>query len=185
MIPRPGLIFPWLLVAGGSLALAQEPTPPPSNPAVPAASTQPARFVDPYLPNLGAAKPDPEETPTPYVSPRRAPRTRTAPDPHDSAYRQNSSSSSSFGFRNPGGVGRNAEFYPPGNNFNSGGTDPIGVAHFGGGPSSTSRQSQLQSQQVGIQRQNEYDNRINALARPLGGFGAGFGFGYGFGGFPY
>jgi hypothetical protein len=84
----------------------------------------------------------------------------------------------SAGFRNPGGVGRHAEYYPPGDRFQVE-QDPIRVARFneGGYPS---RSEQLAAQQVGIQRYNSIQNHIDNYARPY--FGYGFGVGR-FGGF--
>jgi hypothetical protein len=82
------------------------------------------------------------------------------------------------GFRNPGGVGRHAEYYPPGDQFQVQG-DPVRVAQFGVG-GYPSRAEQLQAQQVGISRYNSIQNHIDNMARPT--FGYGFGVG-GFGGF--
>lgn len=44
-----------------------------------------------------------------------------------------------FGFRNPGGVGRVRELYPPGNVFERSG-DRVRTARFDEGPAATSRQ---------------------------------------------
>jgi hypothetical protein len=77
------------------------------------------------------------------------------------------------GFRNPGGVGRYREYYPPGNQFQEGG-DPVRVAKFDTGFGN--RQEQLQSIQVGVARENAIMNHIDRYARPA------FGVGY-FGGF--
>jgi hypothetical protein len=77
------------------------------------------------------------------------------------------------GFRNPGGVGRYLEYYPAGNQFQES-NDPVRVAHFDTGFGN--RQEQLQSLQVGVQRDNAIMNHIDRMARPA--FGVGF-----FGGF--
>jgi hypothetical protein len=77
------------------------------------------------------------------------------------------------GFRNPGGVGRYAEYYPPGDRFQEN-IDPVRAAHFDTGFGN--RQEQLQSEQVGVQRDNAIMNHIDSMARPA------FGIGY-FGGF--
>jgi hypothetical protein len=77
------------------------------------------------------------------------------------------------GFRNPGGVGRYMEYYPPGNQFQVA-NDPVRVAHFDTGPGN--RQEQFQSLQIGVQRDNAIMNHIDRYARPY--FGIGF-----FGGF--
>jgi len=90
---------------------------------------------------------------------------------------------SEYGYRNPGGVGRMNEFYPPGNAFEKG-TDPVVVAQFGQGPQATSRSAQMQAQSLGIQRTRTLNQHIDAYGRPFG-FGYGGGFGFGFGGYPY
>jgi hypothetical protein len=77
------------------------------------------------------------------------------------------------GFRNPGGVGRYMEYYPPGNQFQEA-NDPVRVAQFDTGFGN--RQEQLQSLQIGVQRDNAIMNHIDNYARPA--FGMGF-----FGGF--
>lgn len=82
------------------------------------------------------------------------------------------------GFRNPGGVGRHAEYYPPGDQFQVQG-DPTRVARFGVG-GYPSRSEQLAAQQVGISRYNSIQRHIDNYAMPR--FGYGFGVG-GFGGF--
>jgi len=79
------------------------------------------------------------------------------------------------GFRNPGGVGRYLEYYPPNNQFQERG-DPVRVARFDQGGGAPDRAEQLQAQQIGIQRQNSIMNHIDNYARPS------FGVGY-FGGF--
>jgi hypothetical protein len=82
------------------------------------------------------------------------------------------------GFRNPGGVGRYAEYYPPGNRFQVEG-DPTRVAGFsqGGYPS---REEQMEAQRVGISRYNSIQQHIDNYARPYWGYGFGVGF---YGGF--
>ena len=86
--------------------------------------------------------------------------------------------SRSYGFRNPGGVGRMAEYYPPGDHFQN---ERDGAPHvtarigLGGVPD---RSEQLQSQAVGTQRYNALQMHIDRYGRPQWGFGYGFGFGY-------
>ncbi len=92
-----------------------------------------------------------------------------------SAYEQTDTSSA--GYRNPGGVGRYLEYYPPGNEFQSE-RSPVRVARFGGG-GVPDRADQRAAQQVGIQRYNSIQNHIDSYSRP---YGYGFGFGA-FGGF--
>jgi hypothetical protein len=81
------------------------------------------------------------------------------------------------GFRNPGGVGRYLEYYPPGNRFQAEyERDPVRVATFDRGGGAPDRAEQLAAQQIGIQRYNAIQSHIDNLARPA------FGVGY-FGGF--
>ncbi len=81
------------------------------------------------------------------------------------------------GFRNPGGVGRYLEYYPPGDQFqNMNRPDPVRVAHFDQGGGAPDRAEQLAAQQIGIQRDQVLMNHIDNYARPA--FGVGF-----FGGF--
>ena len=82
------------------------------------------------------------------------------------------------GFRNPGGVGRYAEYYPPGDHFQVEG-DPVRVAQFGVG-GYPSQADQRAAQQIGISRYNSIQRHIDNYAAPR--FGYGFGMG-GFGGF--
>jgi hypothetical protein len=100
----------------------------------------------------------------------------TNPYPYPGYYRNDMSA----GFRNPGGVGRYAEYYPPGDKFQN---DQTGVqrapANFDNGEGPPSRQEQLQAQQIGIQRNNALQQHIDNYAAPR--FGYGFGVGY-FGG---
>jgi hypothetical protein len=84
------------------------------------------------------------------------------------------------GFRNPGGVGRYREYYPPGDRFQiDPGVDPVRVASFdrGGGPTLADQRA---AQQIGIQRENAIQQHIDNYARPYWGYGFGVGF---FGGF--
>jgi hypothetical protein len=79
------------------------------------------------------------------------------------------------GFRNPGGVGRYLEYYPPGNRFQEEG-DPVRVAGFDRAPGVPNRAEQMAAEQIGIQRENAIMSHIDSYARPA------FGVGY-FGGF--
>ena len=88
-----------------------------------------------------------------------------------------------YGFRNPGGVGRVREFYPPGNVFERG-DDRVRTARFDNGPTATSRQYQMMAQRIGNERARTLNSQISAYGRPLN-FGWGYGSGYGFGGSGY
>ena len=82
------------------------------------------------------------------------------------------------GFRNPGGVGRYREYYPPGEQFDDGGVDPVQVAGFDRGGGAPDRAEQLQALQIGVQRQNSIQNSIDNYARPYVGYGVGYFGGY-------
>lgn len=88
-----------------------------------------------------------------------------------------------YGFRNPGGVGRVREFYPPGNVFERG-DDRVRTARFDNGPTATSRQYQMMSQRIGNERTQTLNAQISAYGRPLN-FGLGYGSGFGLGGYGY
>jgi hypothetical protein len=96
------------------------------------------------------------------------------PYPYPGAYY----SDENAGFRNPGGVGRYAEYYPPGDRFQVEG-DPVRVAQFGVG-GYPSQADQRAAQSLGIQRYNSIQQHIDNYAMPHYGYGFGFG---GFGGF--
>jgi hypothetical protein len=82
------------------------------------------------------------------------------------------------GFRNPNGVGKSLEWYPPGNQFQTGG-EPFRAATFarGGGPSWSDQRA---AQQLGVAKYNAIQGHIDRYAFPYMGYG--FGVGY-FGGF--
>jgi hypothetical protein len=86
------------------------------------------------------------------------------------------------GWRNPGGVGRYAEYYPPGDQFqlNMIPPQPLYAAGFTRGGGIPTRADQLAAQQIGIQRENAIQSHIDNYARPYFGYGLGVGF---FGGF--
>lgn len=83
-----------------------------------------------------------------------------------------------FGFRNPGGVGRTAEYYPPGDRFQNDSPRVI-TAQIGNG-GQPDRQEQIQAYNAGTARYNALQSHIDSYAHPFG-FGYGFGLGYGFG----
>lgn len=112
--------------------------------------------------------------PQAYYQHRRRSIVQHYPYPYPSYYNDDSSA----GFRNPGNIGRHAEYYYPGEQFQSAG-DPVKVAQFGQG-GYPSRSEQLAAQQVGISRYNSIQQHIDRMAMPR--FGYGFGVG-GFGGF--
>lgn len=86
------------------------------------------------------------------------------------------------GYRNPGGVGRRAEYYGPPETFERPSV-PERVARFGDGPSAISREAQIRAQQQGIERTQTLNQHIDAYGRPLG---VGYGYGFGFlGGIPF
>jgi hypothetical protein len=83
----------------------------------------------------------------------------------------------SYGFRNPGGVGRMEEYYPPYNQFQNGGHDPTVRAGFNQGLPTGSVEEQAMAYNAGTARYQAYQNSIDTYARPLGGYGFGYGFG--------
>jgi len=152
-----------LVLCAWKSAPGQTPAPAPAPAAVPARTAAPApdsaantRIRDPYLPSYSSR----------YRPPSRTAPVRTYQDPD-----------ADYGFRNPGGVGRMNEYYPPGNTFERG-PAPTQAAQFDIGPSATSRSAQLAAQQVGIQRSRMLNEQIEAYSTPRFGYGFGFG-GYG------
>lgn len=84
----------------------------------------------------------------------------------------------SYGFRNPGGIGRYEEFYPPGDVFQNGGRDPVPIAGFNRGIPGRSQQEQAMAVQTGVSRYGVMQQHLDNFARPLGFYGyGGFGFG--------
>jgi len=137
-----------------------------------APANQPAANRDQPAPNYGYA-PD-HVQPHAHYPQRRRSIVHHYPYPYPGAYYNDDTA----GFRNPGNVGRHAEYYLPGDRFQVE-QDPVRVAKFnqGGYPS---RSEQLAAEQVGIQRYNSIQGHIDRYASPR--FGYGFGMG-GFGGF--
>jgi len=83
---------------------------------------------------------------------------------------------SSYGYRNPGGVGRFEEYYPPGNQFQNGGRDPVRAATFGAG-AGYDIQEQAMATQVGVSRYNALQQHMDNFSRPVGMWGWGMGWG--------
>jgi hypothetical protein len=116
------------------------------------------------------------------IAPTQAPNFRRSvvhhnPYPYPNYYENDETA----GFRNPGGVGRYREYYPPGNQFQLGRErDPTVVAKFDQGGGAPDRAEQLQAEALGIARYNSIQGHIDNYARPFFGFGYGVG---GFGGF--
>ena len=84
-------------------------------------------------------------------------------------------------FANPGGVGRNPEYYTANTPISQTDARPVPVARFdqGGGPN---RAQQIAAFRAGQLRTQNIQNNINAYGRPYGAYGAGFGFGFGLSG---
>jgi hypothetical protein len=149
--------------AVGPFAYAQAP---------PAAKRPPAR------PQVVPSRPATTKT-APRVAqgrPQRRSIVHHYPYPYPSYYNNDRTG----GFRNPGGVGRYREYYPPGDPIlTQPAQDPVRVATFGrgGGPTLADQRA---AQQIGIQRENAIMNHIDSYARPYYGYGYGVGY---FGGF--
>lgn len=168
-----------LVGAFAPFAIAQAP-PAPRSPAPAAPRGAPAEPRPP-----AQARSDPRAAPSSRPTYRRSVVHRYAYPPSEapeqtesrsaSAYEQTDTSSA--GYRNPGGVGRYLEYYPPGNEFQAE-RSPVRVARFGQG-GVPDRDAQRAAQEVGIQRSNAIQGHIDSYARP---YGYGFGFGA-FGGF--
>lgn len=103
------------------------------------------------------------------------------PAPHSSLLRQRPwhedfVPESQPGFRNPNGVGRMVEYYPPGDKFQNDSprhiTARIGL---GGVPD---RNEQLAAQQTGTAYYGMLMNHIDRYGSPMMGFGMGFGWGW-------
>jgi hypothetical protein len=115
----------------------------------------------------------------PQRRPAAAPAQRSAGDDSILATRTwTSRSNESYGFRNPGGVGRSAEFYPPGDRFQNDSPRHI-TAQIGNG-GQPDRLEQLQAEQVGVMRYNSLQSHIDRYGAPFG-YGYGFGMYYGLG----
>jgi hypothetical protein len=132
------------------------------------------------VPPPPVAAPSLDESWRNFQAPRRV--SRTSPNSYSYGYGDGGSSEGTWGYRNPGGVGRRPEYYPPDDQFQNGGPHNY-VAQFDQGPAATQRSAQLQSQSVGIARYNSIQGHIDRYGMPRIGYGWGFG---GFGGFlPY
>ena len=91
-----------------------------------------------------------------------------------SSYRGYSDDDSTGGYRNPGGVGRSAEWYPAGNRFQS---DPLPISHtasFDTNSGAPNRQEQLAAQQAGVAQYNALQSHIDRYAGPYYGLGVGY-----------
>lgn len=108
---------------------------------------------------------------------RQAPAARESDGRYDRRDDGGAGRDETYGFRNPGGIGRRAEYYPPGNRFQNSG-DPVRAAGHdtGVGPD---RADQLAARSVGTERYNAVQRSIDTRARPVLPF---FGFG-GYGGY--
>lgn len=128
-------------------------------------------------------KPAPARDPNAADRPQARPSRRSfadLPDPHPSILRHKSwheefvpSSQREYAYRNPGGVGRRAEYYPPNNQFQNDSPRHI-TAKIGNG-GQPDRAEQLQAQLVGGANYNYLQTHIDRYGRPAFGFGMGFG----------
>jgi len=157
----------------GSLALAQEaPAPKPPSP-VPALRRQAAPLPPPPAPQ--------QQRRTAYRPAQYQQDFRNHPA-NRSILRNGptySSTEYSWGFRNPGGVGRFEEYYPPGDVFQYGGRDPVPRAGFDQGTGVGSVSQQAVAVQTGTQRYSVMQQHLDNFSRPLGFYGYGGFFGFG------
>lgn len=164
-LPLVGMI----LAMGMSAAAWAQQAPSPNTPA-------PAP-IDPRLQPYSSDGRAPDVRPQSMYPQRRRSIVQHYPYPYPGAYHGDATG----GFRNPGGVGRYAEYYPPGDRFQSGGTDPVKVARFDQGGGAPDRQEQIQAYNAGTARYNAIQRHIDSYGnRMFFGFGMGMG---GFGGF--
>lgn len=80
-----------------------------------------------------------------------------------------------YGFRNPGHLAKVAEFYAPGEKFDTAPHDPIHPATYNEQTAALSRSMQIQAYNAGTARYSAVMQSIYAYSRPMGG---GFGFGF-------
>ena len=156
-----------IVLSSALTPLASAQTPPATSPPAPARNSQ-------------ATAPASRTTRSALAPTQSAPRRRSIVHHYPYPYPNYYASDQRAGFRNPGGVGRYSEYYPPGDRFqNDGAVDPVRVATFdrGGGPTLADQRA---AQQIGIQRENAIQQHIDNYARPYFGYGYGVGF---FGGF--
>ncbi len=107
-----------------------------------------------------------------FQAPRRI--SRTSPNSYSYGYGSYPGGDTSWGYRNPGGVGRTEEYYPPDDQFQNGGPHNY-VAKFDQGPYATTRQAQFQAESLGIAKYNSIQGHIDRYGAPRMGFGFGFG----------
>ena len=163
------LATPSLVLVGflGPIATAQ--TPPP---AAGGGNPQPSAAASSAAPRANSANlSDPVSSRT-----RRRSAVHHYPYPYPDYYHGDNTA----GFRNPGGVGRYAEYYPAGSKIGQqdGGHDPVRVAHFDQGGGAPDRDEQLRAQQLGVQKDSVMYRHIDSYARPYIGFGVGYFGGY-------
>lgn len=113
----------------------------------------------------GATQPRPAAVKQP-LHPKRRSIVHHYPYPYPGYYNYDQTA----GYRNPGGVGRYAEYYPPGNQFQVE-QDPVRVATFDRGGAYPSWDQQRAAQQVGIARYNSIQQSIDRYAAPRVGIG--------------
>jgi hypothetical protein len=102
----------------------------------------------------------------PQLHPKRRSIVHHYPYPYPGYYNYDQTA----GYRNPGGVGRYAEYYPPGNQFQVE-QDPVRVAGFDRGGATPNWDQQRAAQQVGIARYNSIQQSIDRYAAPRYGVG--------------
>jgi hypothetical protein len=161
----------WLMLA--PVAWAQNPPPNPANPQTKARQNPPPRVQQgtpaknaPQTQNRAVYKPTQYQRPSP-----------SQPGTVLRHYPYSASSEYSYGFRNPGGVGRFEEYYPPGNSFQNGGRDPVSVAGFDKNIPVGSIDEQAMAYNAGTARYSAIQQHMDNFARPMGGFGWGYGLG--------
>lgn len=135
-----------------------------------AQTTQPASVKAPASPGRVPARSSFADLPAPHPSILRV-------RPWHEDYVPDAQKAASYGVRNPGGVGRYAEYYPPGNQFQNANPTHI-TARTGVGGGAPSLADQRAAQAVGTATYSALQTHIDTYGRPMMGFGMGFGFGW-------
>jgi len=162
-------VFGIALTLGGSAAAEAQQAPAPPRPPQDAVSER----MQPYDDLAGQL---PHMRPQAVYPQKRRSVVQHYQYPYPGAYHGDATG----GFRNPGGVGRYSEYYPPGDRFQQN-NDPVKVAKFDQGGGAPDRQEQIEAYNAGTARYNAIQRHIDRYGSRMY-FGFGFGMG-GFGGF--
>jgi hypothetical protein len=167
----------WFILA--SVVWAQNPPPPPTKPQA-KPQTKARQNPPPRVQGAPAASPNQVQSRTVYRPTVYQPPLYGSPEyVNHPGYRSvlrhypYASSDYTYGFRNPGGVGRFEEYYPPGNTFVNGGRDPVSAMHagFDQGLPVGSIEQQAMAYNAGTARYSALQQHMDNFARPMGYWG--------------